>query len=182
MYHSKLDEVENRRIILIDMNLVDVVDAETTPLSKGWALSVHKSNTKFSDKQREYLKRKFNDGILNGNHWEPKEVMSDMETLKENNKFYFSANEILNESQIRSFFGRLKRERHISGVEQTSTDKLSVQKKSVKSYDDENDDQEELEDDFQENKAAIEEIKVFENLWANAKRALELSSHRMHKR
>ncbi|CAF1457032.1 unnamed protein product [Rotaria sordida] len=91
-------------------------------------------------------------------------------------------NEILNESQIRSFFGRLKRERQISGVEQTSTDKLSAQKKSVKSYDNENDDQEELEDDFQENEAAIEEIKVFENLWANAKRALESSSHGMDKR
>ncbi|CAF3856024.1 unnamed protein product [Rotaria sp. Silwood1] len=94
----------------------------------------------------------------------------------------FFANEILNESQIRSFFGRLKRERQISGVEQTSTDKLSAQKKSVKSYDNENDDQEELEDDFQENEAAIEEIKVFENLWANAKRALESSSHGMDKR
>ncbi|CAF5045713.1 unnamed protein product, partial [Rotaria sp. Silwood1] len=34
MYHSKLEEVENRRIISIDMNLVDVVDAETTPLPK----------------------------------------------------------------------------------------------------------------------------------------------------
>ncbi|CAF4715043.1 unnamed protein product, partial [Rotaria sp. Silwood2] len=182
MYHSKLEEVENRRIISIDMNLVDIVDAETTPLSKGWALPIHKLNTKFSDKQREYLMRKFNEGISEGNHWKPKEVASDMETLKENNKFYFSANEILSESQIRSFFSRLKRERQISGVEQTSTDKLSVQEKRVKSYDNENDDQEELEDDFQDNEAAIEEIKVFENLWANAKEALKSSSNRTRKR
>ena len=118
MYHSALVEVENRRMISIDMNLVDVVDDETTPLSKGWALPVHKSNTKFSNKQREYLKRKFDEGVSGVSRWKPKEVVLDMERLKENNKFYFSANEVLKESQIRSFFSRIKHERQISAAPQ----------------------------------------------------------------
>jgi hypothetical protein len=49
MYHSKLEEVENRRIISFDMN---VIDDKMNPLSKGWALSIRKSNTEFSDKQQ----------------------------------------------------------------------------------------------------------------------------------
>jgi hypothetical protein len=182
MYHSKLEEVENRRIISIDMNLVDVIDDETTPLSKGWALSVHKSNIKFSDKQREYLKRKFDEGVSGVNHWKPKEVVLDMETLKENKKFYFSANEILSESQIRSFFGRIKRERQINATQKPPTDKVFVKEKIVKGFDDENDDDEvdsdlqELEEDFQDIETAVEEIQILENICAGAKKALESSS------
>ena len=103
IYHFKLEEVENRRIISLDMNLTDVFDDETNPPERGWALIVRKSNTEFSDKQREYLKKKFDEGVSGVKHWKPKKVVLDMETLKENIRFYFSASEILNESQILSF-------------------------------------------------------------------------------
>ncbi|CAF4700857.1 unnamed protein product [Rotaria sp. Silwood2] len=184
-YHSKLEEVENRRIISLEMNLIDIVEDEISPLSEGWALSIRKSNTEFSDKQREYLKKKFGEGILGIKHWKPKEVVLDMETLKENNKFYFSANEILKESQIRSFFSRLKRERQIIATQPTPTDKLSVKEQTVKDFDDENDDEEidsdlHDEEDFQDIETAVEEIKIFENIYTNAKKALESSSYRIN--
>ena len=50
MYHSKLEEIENRRIISLDMNLIYMIDDEISLLSKGWALSTRKSNTEFSGK------------------------------------------------------------------------------------------------------------------------------------
>ena len=164
MHHSKLEEIENRRIISLDMNLIDMIDDEISPLSKGWALSTRKSNTEFSDKQREYLKKKFNEGVEGVKQWKPREVVLDMETLRENNKFYFLTNEILKESQIRSFFGRLKRERQMSTAQQTPADKFSVKEQTAKNFNDKNDDEEidldfQDEDDFQDIEIAIEEIK-----------------------
>ncbi|CAF4556004.1 unnamed protein product, partial [Rotaria sp. Silwood2] len=38
IYHSKLEEVENRRIISVDMNLNEPVTNEVSLLPKGWAL------------------------------------------------------------------------------------------------------------------------------------------------
>ena len=132
MYHSKLEEIENRRIISLDMNLIDMIDDEISPLSKGSALSTRKSNTEFSDKQREYLKKKFNEGVEDVKQWKLRGVVLDMETLRENNKFYFLTNEILKESRIRSFFGRLKREKQMSAAQQTAADKLSGKEQTVK--------------------------------------------------
>ncbi|CAF1985980.1 unnamed protein product [Rotaria magnacalcarata] len=74
MYHSKLEEVENRRMISLDMSLVNIVNDEINLLSKGWALATRKSNIQFSSKQREYLKEKFNEGVTGEKHWKPKEV------------------------------------------------------------------------------------------------------------
>jgi hypothetical protein len=187
MYHSKLEQVENRRIISLDMNLIDMVDDETSSLSKGWALPIRKSNTEFSDKQRDYLKKKFDEGVSGVKHWKPKEVALDMETLKGNHKFYFSAKEILSESQIRSFFEQIKRERQIMATQKTPTDKVFVKEKIVKEFDDENDDIEidsglqELDDDFQDIESTVEEIKLLENVYTGAKKALE-SSYKMNKK
>ena len=118
--------------------------------------------------------------------WKPREVVLDMETLRENNKFYFLANEILKESQIRSLFGRLKRKGQMSAAQQTPADKFSVKEQTVKKFNDENDDEEigldlQDEDDFQDIDTAIKEIKIFENICTNAKKALESSSYRINK-
>ena len=47
MYHSKLEEVENRRLISIDMKLADAIVDETNSLPQGWALPVRKLHTVF---------------------------------------------------------------------------------------------------------------------------------------
>ena len=110
MYCSELEEVENRRIISLDIDLIDIVGDETSLLPKYWALSMRKSN---ADKQRQYPKKKFNESVSSVRHWTLKEVVLDMETLRENNKFYFLTNGIVKKNQIRSSFGRLKRQRLI---------------------------------------------------------------------
>jgi len=115
------------------------------------------------------------------NHWKPKEVVFDMETLKEDGKFYFAANELLKESQIRSFFCRLKREKQLIPTRQSSMDNVIIKNKLVKNTSDDNDDEEidseleELEQDFQDTEIAVEEIKILESFSINAKKALESS-------
>jgi hypothetical protein len=90
------------------------------------------------------------------------------------------------ESQIRSFFGRIKRERQIKATQKTPTTKVFVKEKIVERFDDEDDDQEidsdlqELEDDFQDIESAVEEIKILEDVYINAKKVLESSSYRIN--
>ncbi|CAF4148956.1 unnamed protein product [Adineta steineri] len=182
LYHSKLEEVESRRIISLDMDLVNTIEDEIDPLPTGWALPMRKCST-FSDKQCKYITEKFDEGVSSIKHWKPKEIVLDMEDLKLNNKFYFSANEILKESQIRSFFSRIKRERQIPALQQTPSDKASVKELTAKNFvndeidDDEVDSELQDEDDFDDIEIAVEEIKIFEDIYTNAKKALESSSN-----
>ncbi|CAF3693675.1 unnamed protein product [Rotaria sp. Silwood1] len=182
MYHSKLEEVENRRIVSVDMNLTEAVANEANLLPKGWALPVRKPNTEFSEKQRRYLKEKFDEGVFGVKHWKPKEVALDMETLKENGKFYFAAHEILSENQVRSYFRRLKREKQILTTQQSSADQIISREKALNYIDSTNDEDEEtdsilrtLEEDLQDTESDVEEITVLEEFSMNAKRALESS-------
>ena len=135
---------------------------------------MRKSNTEFSVKQRDYLTKKFDQGISGGRHWKPKEVVVRYgKNLRENNEFYFSANEVLNENQIRSFFGRVKRDRQVGAAKQMPNDKASAKKQVVKDFDEENDDEEidsglqESEDDFQDIESSVEEIKMLKNIYTN---------------
>ena len=119
--------------------------------------------------------------------WKPKDIVVDTENLIENNKFYFSANEILKENQIRSYFSRIKHERRISAAQQTSTNKVSVKDQVVKDFNSENDDEQfdsdlqEMKDDSEDIESAAEEIKTLENLYTDAKKALESSSYRVNR-
>ncbi|CAF4855500.1 unnamed protein product, partial [Rotaria sp. Silwood2] len=162
MYHSKLEEVENRRLISIDMKLTEAIDDETNSLPQGWALPIRKPNTDFSDKQRGYLKKKFDEGVSGVKHWKPKEVVLEMETVKENDKFHFSASEILSENQVRSFFSRLKRERQITATGNSSVGNVVIKDKLVKNPIDDDEEEideeiEALEQDFQDIEIALEE-------------------------
>ena len=170
IYHSKLEKVENRRIISLDMSLTQMIDDEPTVLSRGWALPIRKANTEFSPKQRTYLRKKFDEGVSGVKYWKPKEVVLDMDILKENGKFYFKAREILSENQIRSYFSRLKRERQLSSKQQASESRVFT------------DDSEEvdseletLEQELQEIEMAVEENTVLEKWSINAKTALKSS-------
>ncbi|CAF3087470.1 unnamed protein product [Rotaria sp. Silwood2] len=185
MYHSKLEEVENRRLISIDMKLTEVIDDETSSLPQGWALPIRKSNTEFSDKQREYLQKIFDEGVFGVKHWKPKEVVLDMETLKESGKFYFSASEILSENQVRSFFCRLKRKGQVIATRNSSDGNVVIKDKLVKNTSNDNDDEEidskleALKQEFQDIQIALQEIEILESFSINAKTALE-SSCLMH--
>ena len=104
-----------------------------------------------------------------------------METLKEDGKFYFSASELLKESQVRSFFCRLKRDREVTGIRQVPTDNAIIKDNALKNSSNDNDDEdvdsepEVLEQDFQVIEIAVEEVKILESFSINAKMALESS-------
>ena len=117
-----------------------------------------------------YLKKNFDEGVSGVKHWKPKEVVLDMDTLKENGKFYFKAREILSESQVRSYFSRLKRERQLPTEQQTSESRVTT------------DDSEEIdpeleafEQELEEIEMAVEENTVLENWSISAKIALKSS-------
>ncbi len=78
------------------------------PLSKSWALLRRKPKTNFTNKQNNYLKKKYNEAVFSVKHWKIKEVALEMEPLKENGKFYCSTSEFSTGSQIRSYFIRMK--------------------------------------------------------------------------
>ena len=68
VYHCKLEEVGNRQMISIDLNLRGPIESQPICLSKGWALPIRKPRKGFSPKQREYLETKFNDGVSGKMH------------------------------------------------------------------------------------------------------------------
>jgi len=103
MYYSKLEEVENRRLISIYMRLTEVIDDKRNSYPQVWALSIRKLNTDFSDKRREYLQKKIDEGVPGVKHWKPKKVVLDIEVTKENGKFYFSAMEVLMKIRVAHF-------------------------------------------------------------------------------
>ncbi|CAF3353587.1 unnamed protein product [Rotaria socialis] len=104
-----------------------------------------------------------------------------MEILKEKGTFYFAASDSLSESQVRSYFCRLKRERQISSVPQSLDDQNFISDKTVIITDSKNDDEDEvtdseieaLEEDFQDTENAVEEITVLEKFSTSAKIALQ---------
>ena len=180
-YYCKLEEVGSRRIISVDVNEKQINQLKRNPLSKGWALPIRKPNKEFSSKQREYLEAKFNQGVSGVKHWKPKDVVADMENLRVKNKFYFSASEILKENQIRSFFGRMKRERQMVSSKESNIIPMDIDNNTGENTNEENDHEEiesdlEVLEDFQDIEAAIEETTVIENIFASAKTALETSA------
>ncbi|CAF1432478.1 unnamed protein product, partial [Didymodactylos carnosus] len=68
-YQSKLEKVDDRQMvyILLEMSTFDKSQYEHTPnLDQGWALPKPRIATKFTDKQKQYLTKAFNDGITRG--------------------------------------------------------------------------------------------------------------------
>ena len=72
----------------------------------GWALK-SKSQAKFNDKQRAFLKSKFEEGETSGNKHRADEVVKEMRRVKDKEgKRVFTVDEFLTEQQISSFFSR----------------------------------------------------------------------------
>ena len=173
MYHSRL-EVGNRRVISVDLTLTQKCDEDSSMPSEGWALPKHRPHKDFSKKQHQYLQKKFDEGIVGVKHCKPKEIVWDMENMKSNDIFYFSADEILKENQIRSCFARLKRERQLAASQSSLiTEKLDdniiddIDNKEVES------DIDLIDEDLGDKEVNFEEIEISEKLFIGAKQALE---------
>jgi hypothetical protein len=83
------------------------------------------------------LVEKFDQGLRKGTdrkRWTPQEVATLIQNFKEDGKFWFSVDEFLKPSQIRSYFARLKAKRQ--GVKNTDlqTIEISDTDKAFKNY------------------------------------------------
>ena len=74
----------------------------------GWALPQQKAKSKFNDKQKQYLGKKFEEGEITGRKLKADEVAQDMRRAKdEMGKRIFTIEEFLTSKQVASFFSRL---------------------------------------------------------------------------
>ena len=75
---------------------------------KGWALAQQKSKSKFSDRQKAYLTKKFEEGEKSGKKLKADEVAEDMRRVRdEMGRRVFTIEEFLTSKQVASFFSRL---------------------------------------------------------------------------
>ena len=82
-------------------------DDETTA-EMGWALSKPKAQSKFNEKQKLFLQKKFEEGEISGNKCKGDAVAKEMRRVTdEEGKRIFTTEEFLTEQQITSFFSRL---------------------------------------------------------------------------
>ena len=74
----------------------------------GWALQSQKAKTRFNERQKDCLQRKFDEGEISGNKHKPKVVAQDMRTAKDKSgERLFTVEKFLTSKPIASFFSRL---------------------------------------------------------------------------
>ncbi|CAF3349549.1 unnamed protein product [Rotaria sp. Silwood2] len=106
-------ENDNQRVPVRLQNFNTIVNTDgkwNVILSKGWALSSPRTNTRFTESQKQYLIDAYQDGENSGLKSNP-ETLSLMPFIKENSQFRFSPEECLTTSQIKSYFSCLTRQR-----------------------------------------------------------------------
>lgn len=112
-YKSKLDAAECQetlRLVLERTNFSQQDFSHIPILDKGWALPASRKVQKMTPRVRQFLKKKFDDGQLNGIRWQPEAVVNEMKYSKhpESGKYIFSLSELVKVSTVRSFFSRQK--------------------------------------------------------------------------
>ncbi|CAF3933230.1 unnamed protein product [Rotaria sp. Silwood1] len=88
----------------------------------------------------------------------------------------FEASEILKENQIRSFFGRMDRERQKASSKESNIIPMDIDNNAGENSNEEIELDLEALEDFQDIEAAVEETTVIINTFASAKTALETST------
>lgn len=77
-------------------------------LEKGWTLKQERKVSRFSQKQKDFLENKFNNGIRTGQKEDPVSVSEEMRILKDcTGNRVFTYEELLTSQQIASFFSRM---------------------------------------------------------------------------
>lgn len=79
----------------------------TNSLKMGWALKSNPKKSRFSEKQKSFLEKKFLQGEQSGSKSNPEEVASEMRKVRgDDDKCLFSIDEFLSVQQISSYFSR----------------------------------------------------------------------------
>ncbi|CAF1482669.1 unnamed protein product [Adineta ricciae] len=108
IFHQKLTTNYSHSTPLLSITVIPAANNSTIPaLPEIWALQNAKPNVRFSDKQKQFLQEKFNQGVETGMKWDPARVALEMETLTSNGSYLFTNDECLTQGQIKSYFSRL---------------------------------------------------------------------------
>lgn len=104
---------------------------EESMLPQGWALKASKSNTRFNEKQKQYLNEKFDIGKETGHKLDPASVSRDMRYAKdvEGNR-RFALEDFLIPQQIQSFFSR-RSSKEKKGQVNTHDDRVSAEEQEA---------------------------------------------------
>ena len=115
LYKARLETIENKEMcsLMLEIDRTKAVyngNNKFPSLPQGWALPLDRKNVRLSEKQKKYLTDRFDEGARKENpvRWKPEAVAEHMSEYKVRGKFYFSTDEFLKVTQIRSFFRRLK--------------------------------------------------------------------------
>ncbi|CAF1589072.1 unnamed protein product [Rotaria magnacalcarata] len=146
------NDTHRSSITLQNFNTIqDVNDKTTNILSKGWALSLSKINTRFTELQKKYLNDAYIKGEETGFKYNPDTLSLEMPFVKDNGQFRFAPDECLTASQIKIFFSCLtrKRRKQIDNIRRFSNEPTATNTQQVHSNDtdDETDDDESSEYD-----------------------------------
>ena len=67
LFHQNLATNHPRMTPLLSLSVVSSTNHSTTPkLTEGWASQRVKTNTRFNDKQKQFLQDKFDEGVQSG--------------------------------------------------------------------------------------------------------------------
>lgn len=70
LFHKNLTTNNFRSTPLLSFTVVPPTNVVSTPpLHQGWALVKNKSHTRFTDKQKQFLQEKFNEGVKSGSEF-----------------------------------------------------------------------------------------------------------------
>ena len=123
-YSSKL---QTRDLDQYTIGCRSVSNPKNKILAKGWALKEERKCKRFSEKQKEFLEKKFKIGMVSGRKEDPVTVSEEMRRVKScDGERLFSYDELLTAQQIASFFSRLcKKSKNLhSAVKETLFDSV----------------------------------------------------------
>ena len=100
-----------------DLNIVQ--PSETTRIESGWALKSSSQKSRFNEKQKTFLNKKFMEGEESGNKFTGEEVSKQMRRVRDDHDIrLFTVDEFLTPQQISSYFSRFAaKRRQITTVE-----------------------------------------------------------------
>ena len=173
IYYSKLEEVGSWRTISLNFTLKQKRNEDLNIFSEGWGLLKCRTHKDFSKKHHEYLQKKFDEGIVSVKYWKLKEIVWDMATMKANEEFCFSADDILKENQVHSYFTWMKR-----GILLVASQNSSITEKPEDNVDNQvESDINLIGGDIGDTKVDFEEIEISDKLPFRDKQAHELNTN-----
>ena len=110
LYHSKLKFIENQEMISLMLetsnieNTLKSNERFESALKEEWALFRERKIIRFNEKQIKFLLEKLEKGIRTSFRWKPDILVSQIQGLKVNGKFYFVESKFLTATRSRSFF------------------------------------------------------------------------------